>query len=271
MTWGNSRYWGGGFQGNKPAGSASEGAPSYYVDATSNIAWPRGSSEYTSFLTTNSSTLNMWSIPDHQHDCQESGGNLSPLIGGLTLTANAGPAYNQALAGWSLLGVRGDGVTANQRFQNIAAFDPSTTSFIMMGLVALGTQDSTVRTVFGVGALSDTTVGAYLNTTKRLRYRESGNVVDTSGANEYSSVAVPVVLLVDHTNTRARVFTPYEKLSPTYGLPSATSSYFIGGTSGTWAASTIGGLVGWTGTKAQRTDADVKALFEAMGYTIGWS
>lgn len=249
----------------------SSAALPYSTDAASGKAVPASSAEWSAFISAAGLSV---SAPSYLHLCQEASGNLADTIGGLTLTANGSPAYQQAVAGWTRLGVKGDALTANQRFRNITAPNPSTTSMAMFAYVAVGALDATVRSVLGFGAISDTNVSAYVNAApvvSRFKYRESANISDTSTAIDYAGLVVPMMLLVDHTGTRARFYTNQERLSPTYGLPSTATTYFLGADAGTWAATTILYSCGWTGAAAEISDANVKALFTALGYSPPWS
>jgi len=243
----------------------------YTVDASSAKATPVSAAEWATFIAAKSLTI---STPNYLHLCQEASGNMTDTIGGLTLTANGSPAYQQAVSGWTRTGVKGDGVTANQRFRSASAPNPSTTSMALFAFVSLGTQTASVQSVMGVGAIADTTVSAYLNgapVVGRIRYRESANITDTGTGTDYQARVTPILLLIDHTGTRARLYTDVEKLSPTYGLPSAVTAYCLGADSGTWTPSTILYSCGWTGAAAEAiTDAQAKALFEGLGYTIPW-
>lgn len=250
---------------------ASGGAPAWTVDATSAKATPASSAEWSALIASAGLAV---STPNYLHLCQEASGNLADTIGGLTLTANGTPAYQQAVAGWTRLGVKGDGLTANQRFRSAAAPNPSTTSMAILAFVALGTQTASVQALMSVGAVSDTMVSAYLNgapAVGRLRYRESANITDTTTATDYQARVTPIMLLIDHTGTRARLYTDLEKVSPTYGLPSTVTAYCLGADSGTWAPSTILYSCGWSGAAAEISDANVKALFTALGYAPPWS
>lgn len=244
----------------------------YATDPASGKAAPASSAEWTAFIAAESLTI---SAPNYLHLCQEASGNLTDTISGLTLTASGSPAYQQAVSGWTRTGVEGDGVTASQRFRSASAPDPSTTSMAIFCYVAIGTLSASVQSLFGVGAVSDTGASAYLNgapVVGRIRYRESANITDTGTGTDYQARVTPVLLLIDHTGTRARLYTDVEKLSPGYGLPSATTAYTLGADSGAWAPSTILYSCGWSGAAAEAiTDAQAKALFEGLGYSIPWS
>jgi len=245
-------------------------AVAWDVDATSGWAVPATSMEWRAFL--DSLGLTSQQGPGHLHLCQEASGNLADSIGTYTLTANGAPAYQQTIAGWTRKAVAFDGVTSAQRFLTAVGPNPSVDSILMFAYVRLGTLDATIRQFMGAGIVSDVSIGATLNTVGRIRYRESSNITDTAVGNDYQNRVTPIVMLVDHAGARARLYTDLEKLSPVYGLPSASTQWFLGAASGIPAPASILYAGGWNGSDAEITDADVKTIMQAMiGASVPWS
>lgn len=240
-----------------------EGGITWTVDATSGGNVPANATEWADFISYYSLSV---AVPDYLHLCQEASGNLADSIGSLTLTANGSPAYNQTLSGWSRTGVKGNASTANQRFYSGSGPNPSTTSVARLILAAFGSLDASAREVMSNGNASDLSVQAYNGSSvNRLRYRESSNIVDTSTGNDYTSPG-PVAVVLDHTGSRARLYTALETLSPTFGAGANDAGYVIGARSGTWADSTIGYECGWSGSNAEISDANMGALFTALNW-----
>lgn len=250
-------------------GGEGGGAPiTWTVDATSNKPVPANATEWADFITAKSLTI---AVPNYLHLCQEASGDLADSIGSLTLTANGTPLYQQTVTGWTRKGVKGNATTANQRFLNSSAPNPSTTSIARLAYISVGTLDTLGREILGNGSSGDVSVQALtvggINT---IRYREGSNISDTTNAG-YGATAFPIMLVVNQTTSAARLFTPLAKVSPTFGAPSTSTNYFIGAQSGTWADVTVIYECGWQGADAEISDAEAKALFEAFGYTIEWS
>lgn len=247
-------------------------APSTVVsaDPTSGKKVPASAVEWALFRSQNSLVV---ASPDYLHLCQEAAGNLADSIGAATLTALNSPLYAQAVTGWSRVGVKGN-QTSQQRFMYASGPNPSTTSIARFCFFQCGTVDATPRQIMGCGAVDDVSVSVYLSSSKaRLRYRESANITDAAAANDYSLAVHPLLLLSDVTNSRARLYTDLEKLSPTFGLGANATNYSLGSlATGTFSATTIIYECGWQGANAETcTDASVKAFFQALGYSIPWS
>lgn len=239
------------------------------ADTLSKKVVPSNLAEWRSLLTYHA--IDLTYTPSYLHLCQEASGNLADSIGTLTLTAFGSPAYNQAVPGWSRLGVKGDALTASQRFaiSTAAAPDPSTTSIARLALVYANGYTSTVREVLSNGSNSDVSVQA-LDTGggPRYRYREGSNIVQSGVAHEGVS---PVMLVVDHANARARLATHVELLSPAYGAPASATNYTIGAISGTWADCTVMYEAGWSGAAAEMPDTVLHALLSALNWEPAWA
>lgn len=231
---------------------------------------PASVAEWNLFRSQNSLAMG---TPDYLHLCQETSGNLADAIGGLTLTALNSPLYAQAVTGWTRVGVKGN-QTSQQRFMSASGPNPATTSVARFCYFQCGAVDATPRQILGNGAVDDVSVSVYLSGGKaRLRYRESANITDASASNDYSLAVHPLLLLTDVTNSRARLYTDLEKLSPTFGLGASATNYSLGSlATGTFSVTTIIYEAGWAGANAEAcTDASVKAFFQALGYSIPWS
>jgi hypothetical protein len=165
------------------------------------------------------------------------------------------------------------GSQLGQQFRNAAAPNASTSSFLVLGILSFGTLDATTRGVFGIGASnSDTGISAFLSTSNRIRLRGIGGLVDTAVGSTYGANGFPFVMRHDVTNSILRLYTDQEKVSATYAAGTSATNYCLGALGGgTWANSVVGYLAGWNGAPAERSDADVKSLLLAMGFSIPWS
>lgn len=240
------------------------------IDATSGKACPASAGEWSAFIAANNLSI---AVPNHLWLCQESSGDLSDSIGTLTLIANANPLYRQTVSGWSRLAVGFDG-TVNQCFYAAPANGPNiaTQSVCWLCIVLLETPPGNQSFI----ALSDSASG--LRTTavsfpaSRVRFTYSG-VGSKDGLFNPMGAVRPYAVMHDITGERARLFTDQEVIVPTFQPNRTNGNKGIGGFSGIGAASGSRFLYGcaWSGTNAEITDADMKSLLEAMGWTIPWS
>ncbi len=250
--------------------SVTVSAPSWAIDATSSKGVPDTSAEWSAFISGNG--LAGWSAPNSLHRLQEASGNAADSIGSLTLTAVTSPLYSQAVSGWTRLGV-GFNEGTNQRFVGTAA-DASTTSCLTLMYISLGAGlDATVRGVFAYGSsVSDQGISAFVSTSNRMRLRGVAGLVDTAVGSVYGATAFPVVFRHDHANTIRRLYTDQEKVSATYGAGTSATNFGLGAMmSGTSANFTALYMATWFGAAAERSDAEIKAMLQALGWTIPWS
>jgi len=241
------------------------------VDATSGKPVPNSAAQWGNLISTHY-MYNMQN-PTNLYLSQEGSGNLSDSIGAMTLTANATPAYAQAVPGWTRVGVKGNGSTTSQRFANLSAPNPSLTSVAVFGYVYCGTFDSTARGIYTWGQNTDIEVSGLLVSGKSvIRFRiHSSTTVD--GTFDYTNTVTPILMVHDITNSRARLWTSQEKYTPTYGTTASNTNFAYGNIpGGSWSVSTIMYTALWTGAAAESiTDACAKALFQAVGYTTPWT
>ena len=235
-------------------------------DATSGKRFPNSSTEWTNFLAYNGLAA---AVPNSMWLCQEAAGNLTDSIGTLTLTANAAPAYQQAATGHSRLGVQLAEV-ANQRFTAAAAAgpNPTTTSSLWLWFGEFTAAPSGTRVVLSV---SDGAVNFRANILVTPRIRLSINAVNSDGVSDPVAGAdvMPMAIKYDRTNSEAKVFTGQEKITGTYSAAVVDGLKGLG-TGGAAAVRFVYGVM-WSGAAGEMSDANLKALLEALGYTIPWS
>mgnify|MGYP001561240484 CR=1 FL=1 len=239
-------------------------------DATSLVYCPADATEWASFISYHVGIA----TPDFPNVtvagvylCQEASGNLTDSIGGVTLTANGTPLYQQTVSGWTRKGV-GFNATANQRFTAAATIgpNPTTTSqawfFDMSSTVAPATTNICISISDGV-----TNHRLMGNNTPRIQVAIAG--VTTIGASDPSGAGIQAMdLQYDRTNGRATGHTTQDKIIGTY------SALVVDGRKG------LGGVVSVTGqcvygfrlegANAEITDANIKAIQVARGHNILW-
>lgn len=238
-------------------------------DATSNIYVPASSAQWTQFLA--AAGLSAWSVPDALHLCQEAAGNLADtMAGALTLTAANTPLYQQAAAGWSRQSAAMDDGTSDA-FGSTAFALPNinTESMLMYAIVNIPTAaPAGTRNMICLGAVG-TRAAAEFVVTDRVRAVCGANAA--VGAVDPGGVR-PVVCQVDQTANVMRVATDQEVLSPVFDAAVAGEQLRIGGvpTGNTAAGAGFLYVATWYLAPAERSQADIKALLQALGWAIPW-
>lgn len=254
-----------------PAGGGGGGGiPGVSRDASSLIYVPNDASEWTTFRTaTGLATAN----PDSLWRCQEASGNLADSIGALTLTATGTVDYQQAVTGWTRRGVLlTDGTTEKFVAASGVGPSPATTSQAWLFFVQLPATPATARSIMGLNCAVGATrfVAIHLNASGGIRANCVG--VNVDDATSHSSMVIPCLVKYDRTNGEAKVYTSLVKVTGTYNSGVIDGDKGIGSAStAACASTTIYGAM-WSGANAEAlTDAAVKALFQALGWSIPWS
>lgn len=223
-------------------------------------------------------TAFQWSMlgyaPSGMWLAQEASGNLADTIGALTLTANATPLYQQAVAGWSRTASAFSQVT-NQRFTAASGVgpNPASTSVLWVAYWVNQTAPGGLRGILHAGA----NVGiAMSNVGNVLRLSVVGVTADDSTTNPVGDDLVhPLALLYDRTNSRAVMATDEAKTVGTYNSGATDGAKGIGGaTIATGATPALSGAVYifmFSGAAAEMSDAQLKTLFQTLGWTVPWS
>lgn len=208
----------------------------------------------------------------HLYLCQEASGNLTDSIGGVTLTANATPLYQQAMAGWDRDFV-GFSQAASQRFTAAGGVgpNPATTDVFWCAYMVLDTLPGGLRGVLAAGA----NCAVIMSAAGALRLSIAGVTVDDSTTRtDLDDLVHPIGLLQDATNTRTGLFTDEAK---TLGTHAAATDGLKGIGGNTVSGSSPPALAGslymfvMTGAAARMSDAQIKSLYQWLGWTVPWS
>ena len=229
-------------------------------DATSGIYLPSSSTEWTDFRSYFSLSA---PAPDSLWLLQEASGNPADSIGAFTLTANGTVTYQQTLSGYTRKGV-GTTDNVNSRFGNQD--------------VSLPTGGAASQTVLFIANVPSAPAGNRSlydgQTGCTIRINSTPRAVAISGANTATGTVSPVgttrpyVYRENFTAGTSTVMTDQEKLSPTHGTISGRNLR-LGSTAST-ASAVFGYACAWYNANAEISDADIKALLQAMGFSISW-
>ena len=229
-------------------------------DATSGIYLPASSTEWATFRAAFSLTA---PAPDSLWLLQEASGNPVDTIGGLTLTAAGTVTYNQAATGWTRTGVGlADGV--NSQFATTSASLPNANAasqtVLMLGTVT--TSSARNRQVYTGPNNSLRIIGG------TPRFSVTAIASTASGSARPLNAVRPRIYTHDCTGSVQKGYTDQEALGITY-TAIAGKVMRIGST-----AAAPGGVFlyacAWYNANAEISDANIKALLQAMGFTIAW-
>lgn len=235
------------------------------IDATSSKGVPASSASWSDFIAANGVPL---SAPSNLWLMQESSGNLTDSIGGLTLTASGTVSYQNAIPGWTRKGLGTTNGTAGKwGVASGSGPNPSTTSVAVLLYVRI--DNATAER--GVLCFDDTTNDfVTVNVTAAGLLRGYIDTAGTSSVGNYEGVATfPLLYVYDRTNSRARLYTSTEKVSPTYASVSADGAKFFGHTTVPATSMYLYGCW-WTGANAEwlSTDANAKEFLQDLGWTV---
>lgn len=239
------------------------GSAAWSVDATSNIAVPANSEEWGAFITSNGLSV---TAPDALWLMQEASGNLADSIGTFTLTASGtGATYQSSVTGWSRKALS-FASEADALFTNTAAGLPNiaTESQLTLLIGSFGTPAGN-RAFVWHGTTSNRLM--IESATRKLRANSNGNVAD--GAADFTGVVRPLGLRTNRTAGSCTGFSDVDKISPTFSTAVTGERILLGG--GPSPPFSVLYMAQWHAANAEISDANYKALLQAMGFTITWT
>jgi hypothetical protein len=200
-------------------------------DATSNVYSPASAAEWT---TTRSVAGITSGNPFSMWLLQEASGALADSIGTAPLTNSGGMAYQQAVTGWtrvSMLASDLNGAYSLANAADTALPDLSAESSLVLG---------------------------YLK------------ITGAPGSGNVTTAVRPWVLRYDRAASTIALFTDLEKVSIAFANSGSTKRIFYG--AGFQNAPGFQILYGahWKGAAAELSDASVRSLLQALGWTVAW-
>lgn len=237
-------------------------------DATSGMRVPSTATQWTDFNAyqvaigtanyPNVSPASVWQF-------QQASGNSTDAIGGITCTPANWTTFQSPVTGWTRVAIRGVDAAANSSHSNTTtAPNPSLTSTLVIAYLDFPAAPAAQRDVFSVANNCD------------LRWASTGKLQLVAGATatSVSSVASSVqavALRVNNTATTITMTNLLEKLPGTYAAPQNAIRMSFGGVF--VSAPAVGYLYAmeFTGASAEMSDAGLKSLKQALGFTIPWA
>ena len=243
--------------------------PAWNIDAASTWNLPISAAEWTAFNAAKGlSTAN----PDYLWLCNEPSGNLALAIGSsFTLVATASPQYNQTTAYFTRPGV---GFTDNSSMGFQAAsgvgYNPATESFFWLVVATIRTEPTALRIFYGQNPGGGTNQCRMLfnpsagNNRMQIQWQGGGSTV----ASDHGVGAHIFGIKGDRTNVISAGYSELVKYA-------AANAALTDGQKGIGLAITpdvvIHYMACWKGANAEAfSDANTKALYQAIGPTIPW-
>lgn len=207
----------------------------------------------------------------HSWDFQDASGNITRTIGD-DLVAAGTLDYQQNLTGWTRKGVTFTNNTADAAAHAAAVgADPSANSVLWFAYIDIATAAVVARQVLTAGGAAAASEAAIRHDASRfLQIKILG--ATAQGAADLDLAALrPFVLLHDRSGSRAIAYTEAEKVVGTYNAGVTDGVKGFGAASATSAGMTVSLAAVFSGSDAEWTDAQVKAVLQALGWTVAWS
>lgn len=238
------------------------------LDDISGKGVPTDVSEWRSLLTYAGVDTSL--VPTSVYSFQDAATAITDSEGVHDLPGIGDSHYRTTIPGWARLGAGHDYVASDNGFvkQHGTLPSPDTTSFMVLAYVMLA---STPTADAGVVSLADNAFyGGVKQTTAKPTVGTSGTGNTALPVNE----VVPVVFKIDVTNSVTKFYTPYEIIQRGFTSPDANAGEVDFGAAlatGLYAADAeyvYGAL--FLDAAAEMSDADIKAVLEALGWTVTW-
>jgi PKD repeat protein len=245
-------------------------SPGWTLDATSSKGVPASTNEWRAVVADLALGVQ---VPDSIWLMQEAAGNLADSgPSAFTLTANAAPLYNQVVAGWTRTAVGTADAVANQRFRNTSASLPDigSSSIMVLCYLAVTNNPAAARGVMAVGLASQVEMRAATSGGASALPRLQGGGQTATSLVEQGATVKPFVLAFNRTALQQTLYSDTERLPLTFGSGAQAGKLVeFGATAGASpATSRYLYAAAWYGTKAEFTTAQIKALLQALGWTV---
>lgn len=199
---------------------------------------------------------------------QDASGNIAATVG-TALTVTGTLDYRQAVAGWTRLSANFT-ETAAERAGWAAGVgpNPASVSTLWIAYIDLTLTPAASRNFLGCSVTGAPASTLVLTNTPRFRVTTNG-VSGTGTVDPVTGGVRPFVILNDRTGSRSLGYSDQEKLSTTYAALGDGHKGF--NTTGTGAQMSVLWGAHFESAHAEWSDAEVKAILQALGWTIPWS
>lgn len=192
---------------------------------------------------------------------------------GTNLTTYGGPTARASVTGWARKAMRCTETAQGAGYASGTGPNAGSTSVAWFAYIDITANPGAARPFLsGSNAGTANARASHVNGAGGLN-RVQCNAVNVDGVSDARTGGVrPYMFVYNRTAGTVKLYSDQEKITGTY------SSLVTDSTKGFPATATVvppamDVLLGacWSGANAELTDADVKAIFQAMGWTIPWS
>lgn len=232
-------------------------------DASGGKYVPASSTEWTNFIARKGLSV---AVPDSLHLLQEASGSPADSIGAFPLTVVGTPTYSTAATGWTRVGISFTDGQAAELNSTSASLPSITTNSCTTLLFAIVTATAGARAVIqhGTTTVDQTRVNS---TGPHLQVASGVNTATGTGASPVGAMR-PYGLRTNRTSSTTSGNSDAELLTPTFGSP--TNKKIGIGSNGNTPAMNVVYAAHWFNANAEITDANWRALLQALGWTVGW-
>jgi PKD repeat protein len=262
--------------------SVIDGITGVIRDALSKKYAPGSYAQWQAFLTGSSlTTLPGGGVPDMGHSFQDvintsaAGGYPIDFISNNALTCSINTSTFQSVTGWVRKSMNVTDGSARQIVSvNSALPDLSSTSMLTISYILFpSSAPAADRGIIAQGTSASTRSAVILKSTGKTATESTTSNVNIGTGSPCDGLVHPVAIKVNRTGAACVGYTDIDKMTPTFGTAMTGSGLYLGAETGALAAAAEGFLyeVSWFGSKAEMTDAQVKSLLQALGFTITWT
>lgn len=235
-------------------------------DATSNIYVPANAAEWTTFIAAAGLSI---AVPDALWLFQEASGNPADSIGSFTLTASGtGISYQQAVTGWSRKAIKfTDAGTGALVSTSTSLPDISTTSMLTVAYCDILSTPASARDIVTQG--TTTRDALQVTTTPRFQALSGSNASPQNGTPV--GAVRPYTLRTNRSASTVLGTTDIHKAVPTFSTSITGKKITFGNLASGSPPLTCLYSFELHGVNAELSDATLKSLLQALGWTITWS
>lgn len=205
----------------------------------------------------------------HTWGFQDASGNIVATVG-TDLTAT-GLAYNTAVSGWTRTAASfTDNTTDAATHAGGVGVNPASVSCLWLGYVDVSSDPGVVRQIIPGGGSAAASEVVFRRTAARVNAVKCMGVT-TAGTSDVEDGGVrPLVLRYNRTATTVHVATNQELVAGTYntGVTDGVKGFGAGVTVTIGMEVLLGAV--FSGVNAEWTDAELRAVLTALGWTIPW-
>ncbi len=238
-------------------------------DATSGLYFPATPAEW---ITTLAAASISSGSPSLTWNLQEASGSLTDAYGSFPGSIVGTVTYQSAISGQTRKGIATADGTAGI-IENLAVGLPDLSTTSVLGLVCVysAAAPSTNRTILQLGPTFSTRASMEWPGTAVHMAVAAGNTAN--GATNPTGGLRLIAIRSNKTAGTVVGFNNADKITPTFSAPAGKGFILGGDNSQTWLPGTdiYSYAAMFSGAAAEMSDAALKRLYRALGYTVAWT